>query len=198
MCLWRSRTYPAKANFKKLNRNNLKCSFLCNKIKTQEHIFWRVPPHSNAIKSAQRYNTNQNTWRLRRPSWYHRLFDRNLRHQKRYVKQVNINTLVTARISYLGDIHHQGPGFISVIADLATVLYLYVILSRMLVNKTKNPEKVQIKTWKSHSKSWESHWKFLRKYWQSPEKIVRSPRKILFSCDWRTINLGNVAMTISS
>ena len=51
MCLLRSKTHPAKANFKKLNRNNLKCSLLCNTIETQEHIFQECQPIRRHMKN---------------------------------------------------------------------------------------------------------------------------------------------------
>ena len=59
MCLLRSRTYPAKANFKKLNRNNLKCSFLCNKIETQEHIFEECHPIQMLLKTPRVIKLNK-------------------------------------------------------------------------------------------------------------------------------------------
>ena len=51
MCLLRSKTHPAKANFKKLNRNNLKCSLLCNTVETQEHIFQECQPIRRHMKN---------------------------------------------------------------------------------------------------------------------------------------------------
>ena len=44
MCLLRSKSYPAKMNFKKMYKNNLKCSFSCNTLETQSHIFEECKP----------------------------------------------------------------------------------------------------------------------------------------------------------
>ena len=59
MCLLRSRTYPAKANLKKLNRNNLECSFLCNKIETQEHVFEECHPIQMLLKTPRVIKLNR-------------------------------------------------------------------------------------------------------------------------------------------
>ena len=44
MCLLRSKSYPAKMNFRKMYKNNLKCSFSCNTLETQSHIFEECKP----------------------------------------------------------------------------------------------------------------------------------------------------------
>ena len=44
MCLLRSKSYPAKNNFRKMYRNNLKCIFNCDSIETQSHIFEECEP----------------------------------------------------------------------------------------------------------------------------------------------------------
>ena len=36
--------YPAKMNFRKMNKGNLKCSFQCNQDETQIHIFQECTP----------------------------------------------------------------------------------------------------------------------------------------------------------
>ena len=51
MSLLRSKTYPAKANFRKMNKNNIKCSFLCDTIETQEHIFEECQPIHTQMKA---------------------------------------------------------------------------------------------------------------------------------------------------
>ena len=56
----RSKTYLAKANFKNMNKGNLKCVFQCDQIETQEHIFQNCEPilrrlnlhHIEQIKSV--------------------------------------------------------------------------------------------------------------------------------------------------
>ena len=53
MCLLRSKTCPAKANFRKMNKNNIKCSFLCNTIETQEHIFEKCQPIHTQMKTPR-------------------------------------------------------------------------------------------------------------------------------------------------
>ena len=40
----RSKCFPAKMNFTKLNRGNLRCSFLCDSYETQDHIFENCNP----------------------------------------------------------------------------------------------------------------------------------------------------------
>ena len=40
----RSKCYPAKVNFKKLHKGDLKCTFLCNVEETQSHIFQDCEP----------------------------------------------------------------------------------------------------------------------------------------------------------
>ena len=40
----RSKSYPAKINYKKINKGNLKCSFQCDSDETQEHIFQNCQP----------------------------------------------------------------------------------------------------------------------------------------------------------
>ena len=40
----RSKCYPSKMNFKKLNKGNLKCIFNCNQVETQTHVFENCEP----------------------------------------------------------------------------------------------------------------------------------------------------------
>ena len=40
----RSKCYPAKMNFKKLNKRDLKCVFKCDEEETQNHIFQNCEP----------------------------------------------------------------------------------------------------------------------------------------------------------
>ena len=55
----RSKCYPSKANFKNMNKGNLKCIFLCDQVETQEHVFQHCEPilrrlkltHTEQIKS---------------------------------------------------------------------------------------------------------------------------------------------------
>ena len=56
--LWslRSKCYPAKMNFSKMNKGNLMCSFLCQSDETQSHIF----EHCQPILSRISYPTNVN------------------------------------------------------------------------------------------------------------------------------------------
>ena len=51
MCLLRSKTHPAKDNFRKINKNNINCSFHCNTIETQEHIFEECQPIHTQMKA---------------------------------------------------------------------------------------------------------------------------------------------------
>ena len=39
ICLLRSKSHPAQNSFRKTNKNNLNCSFKCNSVETQTHIF---------------------------------------------------------------------------------------------------------------------------------------------------------------
>ena len=50
MSLLRSKCHQAKDNFRKMNKNNLKCSLGCNSIETQNHIFEECPVIINHIK----------------------------------------------------------------------------------------------------------------------------------------------------
>ena len=50
MCLLRSKTHPAKNNFRKMYKNNLKCSFNCDSIETQDHIFETCTPILSRLK----------------------------------------------------------------------------------------------------------------------------------------------------
>ena len=52
----RSKCYPAKMNFKKLNKGSLMCSFLCQSEETQKHIFEQCRP----IQSRISYPVNVN------------------------------------------------------------------------------------------------------------------------------------------
>ena len=52
----RSKCYSAKINFKKMNKGNLTCRFLCNSEETQSHIFENCEP----IKSKISYPMNIN------------------------------------------------------------------------------------------------------------------------------------------
>ena len=45
----RSKCYPAKMNFTKLNKGNLKCSFQCDSYETQDHIFENCYPIKQRI-----------------------------------------------------------------------------------------------------------------------------------------------------
>ena len=50
MSLLRSKCHQAKSNFRKMNKNNTKCSLGCNKIETQYHIFEECQPiHTQVI-----------------------------------------------------------------------------------------------------------------------------------------------------
>jgi hypothetical protein len=56
--LWslRSKCYPAKSNFSKMNRGNLMCYFQCNSEETQSHIF----EHCEPIRARIGYPLNVN------------------------------------------------------------------------------------------------------------------------------------------
>ena len=40
ICLLRSKSHQAKNKFRKINKNNLICSFKCNSVETQTHTFF--------------------------------------------------------------------------------------------------------------------------------------------------------------
>ena len=40
----RSKSYPAKGNFKNMNKGNMNCIFQCNQIETQDHVFQNCNP----------------------------------------------------------------------------------------------------------------------------------------------------------
>ena len=42
----RSKSYPAKINYKNINKGNLKCSFQCDSDETQEYIFSKLSAHT--------------------------------------------------------------------------------------------------------------------------------------------------------
>ena len=50
----RSNCYPAKMNFRKMNRGNLKCIFKCDQNETQSHIFENCQP----LRTKLNLNTN--------------------------------------------------------------------------------------------------------------------------------------------
>ena len=50
MCLLRSKTHSAKLNFRKMHKNDLKCSFQCNTVESQEHIFEECQPIHTQLK----------------------------------------------------------------------------------------------------------------------------------------------------
>ena len=50
----RSNCYPAKMNFRKMNRGNLKCIFKCDQNETQSHIFEKCQP----LRTKLNLNTN--------------------------------------------------------------------------------------------------------------------------------------------
>ena len=52
----RSKSYHAKMNYKKMNKGNLKCTFLCDSEETQDHIFESCQP----IQSRISYPVNVN------------------------------------------------------------------------------------------------------------------------------------------
>ena len=51
MCLLRSKSHSAKNNFRKMNKNNLMCSFKCNSVETQTHIFENCKPVLSKLKT---------------------------------------------------------------------------------------------------------------------------------------------------
>ena len=53
MSLLRSKSHPAKSNFKKLHRNNIKCSLGCNSEETQIHIFEECTPILSHIRARK-------------------------------------------------------------------------------------------------------------------------------------------------
>ena len=55
----RSKCYPAKMNFKKLNKGSLMCSFLCQSEETQKHIFEQCRPIQSRISYPVNVNLNQ-------------------------------------------------------------------------------------------------------------------------------------------
>ena len=52
MCLLRSKSYPAKMNFRKMHKNNLKCSFNCDSFETQSHIFEECKPIISNLQNS--------------------------------------------------------------------------------------------------------------------------------------------------
>ena len=54
--LLRSKSHPAKANFRKLHRDNIKCSLGCNSEETQIHIFEQCTPILNIIGPGKHIN----------------------------------------------------------------------------------------------------------------------------------------------
>ena len=53
MCLLRSKSYSAKMNYKKMNKNNLKCSFNCRSDEKQIHIFKQRMPIIEQMKEPK-------------------------------------------------------------------------------------------------------------------------------------------------
>ena len=56
----RSKCYPAKMNFKKLNKGNLGCRFLCDSEETQNHIFDDCGPIRARIRNSFPVHVNLN------------------------------------------------------------------------------------------------------------------------------------------
>jgi hypothetical protein len=54
----RSNCYPAKINFKNMNKGNLKCSLNCDEIETQIHIFETCEPVLSRLNIAQTIPVN--------------------------------------------------------------------------------------------------------------------------------------------
>merc|ERR1712204_116589 len=48
----RSKCHDAKANFRKMNKNDVKCSFGCDEIECQEHIFSNCLPLQSRVSST--------------------------------------------------------------------------------------------------------------------------------------------------
>ena len=59
MCLLRSNSYPDKMNYRKMFKNNLKCSFDCNRYETQIHIFEECSPISTKLSTPTIFKLNQ-------------------------------------------------------------------------------------------------------------------------------------------
>ena len=57
----RSKCYPAKLNFKKMNKGDLKCTLLCSQEETQDHIFETCP----AIRQKLDFSSSQLKYCLR-------------------------------------------------------------------------------------------------------------------------------------
>ena len=55
----RSKCYPARMNFKKLNKGNLRCRFKCDSEETQDHIFENCGPIQARISYPVNVNLNQ-------------------------------------------------------------------------------------------------------------------------------------------
>ena len=45
----RSKSYPAKINYKTINKGNLKCTFLCDSEETQDQILKNGPPLQSRV-----------------------------------------------------------------------------------------------------------------------------------------------------
>ena len=59
MSLLRSKSHPAKSNFKKLHKNDIKCSLGCNSEETQIHIFEECTPILSNIGAGQSISLNK-------------------------------------------------------------------------------------------------------------------------------------------
>ena len=54
----RSMCYPAKMNFRKMNKGNLKCSFFCEEEETQGHIFQACKPLLSRLETSSAVRIN--------------------------------------------------------------------------------------------------------------------------------------------
>ena len=59
LSLLRSKSHPAKTNFKTLHRNNMTCSLGCSSDETQSHIFQQCTPIFNIIGPGNIVNLNK-------------------------------------------------------------------------------------------------------------------------------------------
>ena len=57
----RSKCHDAKVNFRKMNKNNVNCSFGCNEIESQEHIFSNCLPLKTCTIQTEYENLDKET-----------------------------------------------------------------------------------------------------------------------------------------
>ena len=118
ICLLRSKSHPAQNSFRKMNKNNLNCSFKWN----SNPYFWKMQANFKWVEDTKPHKAVKNIWNNRWLMWGHR-------HHNEYW----INTKIHER-KYLPG----GSDARTCAVTAAVIMYLFISVKDVIKNTQKN------------------------------------------------------------